>query len=311
MDAERPVAVHRSTALVLNGLIVVGAVLVATGGLWLFLLRRSFLPADWAVGATPGALIVVGLFFLAGALGVSVLAPAFGGSAAAWQGVGSHRLVISSTLLVIVLSNLGPIVYSFFRPVEGLCSVPGFMTAALSVGCALIGVTYLRFIRPGILTTADLGVRVSSLSRHVAAGLLVGIMVLSVSAAIQLLLSGLGVRQTQLQDLQCIKNFPLSGFLAVVFAGGVLAPIAEELFFRGFVFRTYLRTRGPLLAYVFSSVLFAGLHLNLAALLPILALALILCGAYHRTGSIVPGVIGHGLNNSVAFVILYFSNIPA
>jgi membrane protease YdiL (CAAX protease family) len=145
---------------------------------------------------------------------------------------------------------------------------------------------------------------------HLGLGLLVGVGVLVLSAVIQATLQAVGVRQTQLVDLQCVREFPLPGFLAVVLAGGVLAPIAEELYFRGFVFRTYLQTRGPLVAYGATSLLFAVLHLNLPALLPILILSLIFCYAYRRTGSIVPSVVGHALNNSAAFCILYFTNAP-
>jgi membrane protease YdiL (CAAX protease family) len=64
------------------------------------------------------------------------------------------------------------------------------------------------------------------------------------------------------------------------------------------------------MAYGATSALFATLHLNLPALLPILALSLIFCLAYQRTGSIVPGVVGHALNNTAAFGILYFTNAP-
>jgi uncharacterized protein len=107
-----------------------------------------------------------------------------------------------------------------------------------------------------------------------------------------------------------VRAFPLAGFLAVVFAGGVLAPIAEELYFRGFVFGTYRRVHGPIVSYGVTSLVFASLHLNLPALLPILALSLILCYTYRRTGSIVPSIVGHALNNSAAFCILYFTNAP-
>jgi membrane protease YdiL (CAAX protease family) len=184
------------------------------------------------------------------------------------------------------------------------------MTAALSVDLALLGVTYFRFIRPGVMTAGDLGLDRSRLVYHLGLGLLVGVGVLVLSAVIQATLQAVGVRQTQLVDLQCVREFPLPGFLAVVLAGGVLAPIAEELYFRGFVFRTYLQTRGPLVAYGATSLLFAVLHLNLPALLPILILSLIFCYAYRRTGSIVPSVVGHALNNSAAFCILYFTNAP-
>jgi membrane protease YdiL (CAAX protease family) len=37
---------------------------------------------------------------------------------------------------------------------------------------------------------------------------------------------------------------------------------------------------------------------------------LILCYTYRRTGSIVPGIVAHGLNNSTAFCILYFTSAP-
>jgi membrane protease YdiL (CAAX protease family) len=94
----------------------------------------------------------------------------------------------------------------------------------------------------------------------------------------------------------------------VVFAGGVLAPIAEELYFRGFVFGSYLKTRGPLVAYGATALIFASLHLNLPAILPIFALSVIFCFAYQRTGSVVPSMIGHAVNNMMAFCILYFTN---
>ena len=116
--------------------------------------------------------------------------------------------------------------------------------------------------------------------------------------------------QTQLASLECVREFPLVGFLGVLFAGGVLAPIAEELYFRGFVFRSYRLTKSPLVAYGATSLLFATLHLNLPALLPILVLSLIFCYAYQRTGSIVPSMVGHALNNSAAFCILYFTSAP-
>ena len=43
---------------------------------------------------------------------------------------------------------------------------------------------------------------------------------------------------------------------------------------------------------------------------PILFLSLIFCYAYQRTGSIIPSMVGHALNNSAAFCILYFTTAP-
>ena len=293
-------------------LTALGVVGTAGGGLWLAALRTAGQPPGPSSAHSAAlTLLGIGLAALAGALAYYVLGPALRRGADPWEGVGSHRLVMACTLLVVLLSHLGPIVHGLLRPGQALCSVSGFMTAGLSVGAALLAVSYLRFIRPGVLTAADLGIRPGRLAGDVGTGLLLGIMALVLSAMVQALLGGLGVRQTQLQDLRCVRDFPLAGFFAILFAGGVLAPIAEELFFRGYVFRTYLRTRGPLVAYGLSSLLFATLHLNLPALLPILMLAVVFCWAYQRTGSIVPSMVAHALNNSVAFVILYFIGAPA
>lgn len=298
-------------ALLVAGLGLFGA---ALGGGWLALTMRAGLAPEGLGGAvlylSGIVLLVGGLLLLVGGLGFYVLAPGFLGPAAAWHGVGSHRLVLASTLLIVLLANAGPLAFSALAPARGLCSVPGFLTATLSVDLALIGVTYFRFIRPGVLTAADLGLQPGRLTQHVGVGLLVGVGVLVVSALIQAALQAVGVRQTQLLDLQCIRGFPIEGFLAVVLGGGVLAPLAEELYFRGFVFGSYLRTRGPVVAYLVTSLLFATLHLNLPALLPILTLSLIFCWVYQRTGSIVPSVVGHALNNTTAFCILYFTSSP-
>ncbi len=286
---------------------VVGMLVAASGGAWLAALRMAGQPpGPMPTNIVAVAVLGTGVAAIAAGLSHYVLAPGLRGGPKAWHGVGSHRLVLASTLLVILMSNLGPLVYALVQPGQGLCSIPGFLTAGVSVGVSLILVTYIRFIRPGVLTVADLGMQPERLAGHVSTGLLLGVGVLVLSAAIQALLGALGVRQTQLLDLRCVRDFPMIGFAAIVFAGGVLAPIAEELFFRGYVFQAYMRTRGPLVAYGLSSLLFGLLHLNLPALLPIVMLGLVFCWAYQRTGSIVPSMVAHSLNNSVAFVILYF-----
>ena len=288
---------------------VVGLVLALVGGV--------LVAADQVFGSLGGPLTLggVGLLavggpaFLAG-LAYYVLAPGLRGGEAAWRDVGSHRLVIACTLLVVLVANVVPVLWLSLVPGRGLCSVPGFLSAALPIDVMLIVVTYVRFIRPGILTAEHLGLRLDRLGRDVPFGLMVGVAVLGASALVQSVLQSFGVRQTQLVNLECIRAFPPEGFLAVLITGAVLAPIAEELFFRGFVFRGYLLTRGPVVAYGASSLLFSSLHLNLPALVPIVVLSLIFGWSYQRTRSIVPAIVGHGLNNGAAFSILYFTSAP-
>ncbi len=84
----------------------------------------------------------------------------------------------------------------------------------------------------------------------------------------------------------------------------VAAPISEEVCFRGFLFGG-LRERWPrLLAALVSALIFGGLHaLTGISAVPILAaFGFILALLYEKTGSIVPGILLHMLNNSVALI---------
>jgi membrane protease YdiL (CAAX protease family) len=80
-----------------------------------------------------------------------------------------------------------------------------------------------------------------------------------------------------------------------------VAPVCEELFFRGVLFRV-LRQRMPLWpAAIIDGILFGFVHGSLV-IVPILAvLGIILCWVYERTGSLFPTIALHSLNNTVAY----------
>src|SRR3954471_4980728 len=80
-----------------------------------------------------------------------------------------------------------------------------------------------------------------------------------------------------------------------------VAPVCEELFFRGFLFRV-LRQRMPLWpAAVLDGVLFAFAHGSLVIVPALTALGVVFCFVYERTGSIFPTIALHSLNNTIAY----------
>jgi membrane protease YdiL (CAAX protease family) len=84
----------------------------------------------------------------------------------------------------------------------------------------------------------------------------------------------------------------------------IAAPVSEEICFRGMVFGG-LRTRLPLIAAaLISGLIFGLLHAltGLSAVPPLIAFGFILALLYERTGSIVPGILLHMLNNAVALI---------
>ena len=86
----------------------------------------------------------------------------------------------------------------------------------------------------------------------------------------------------------------------------VLAPISEELFFRGFVF-SGLRSRMSLWpAAVISGLVFGLVHAptGITTVVPLAVLGAVLAWLYDRTGSLWPPVIAHAFNNALALAII-------
>lgn len=83
----------------------------------------------------------------------------------------------------------------------------------------------------------------------------------------------------------------------------VLAPVAEELFFRGFLYGALRNRFGPLSAAAVGGLIFGSLHVftGLEAVPLLVALGVILCLVYERTGSLYPCIGIHALNNALAY----------
>ena len=90
-------------------------------------------------------------------------------------------------------------------------------------------------------------------------------------------------------------------FVAVLVC--VAAPIAEELFFRGFCFTALRRWIGVAGGAIATGLIFGLIHAGSAEvvfLVPLGVFGLLLCLLYHRTGSLLPCIVLHALNNSLA-----------
>lgn len=99
--------------------------------------------------------------------------------------------------------------------------------------------------------------------------------------------------------------------LAAVAFVVLAAPIGEEAFFRGFLYR-YLRgvRPGRWAAAAASAALFASAHGNLDSLAPLLVLGLLLCLAYELTGNLATPVAMHATFNLNTAVVLLLGGGP-
>lgn len=85
----------------------------------------------------------------------------------------------------------------------------------------------------------------------------------------------------------------------------LLAPIGEELIFRGAVLKKLLawKPQHRWLMIMLSALLFAMAHMNPAQFIHPFLIGLLLGWMYERTGSIIPGIAYHWANNTAAFLL--------
>ena len=114
---------------------------------------------------------------------------------------------------------------------------------------------------------------------------------------------GVSPDDTKLPDELGVKDSTFA-LLAVAFLVAVVAPMAEEFFFRGFFFGALRNWKGPWPAAVITGLVFGAIHVGSAEaafLLPLAFFGFALCLLRERTGSLYPGIALHCVNNSLAF----------
>lgn len=87
----------------------------------------------------------------------------------------------------------------------------------------------------------------------------------------------------------------------------LLAPIAEELLFRGFLFGNLRRHISFVLATIITSLLFALAHGQWNVGIDVFIVSLALCYLRERTGNIWAGVMLHMIKNMIAFSVLFLA----
>jgi membrane protease YdiL (CAAX protease family) len=101
--------------------------------------------------------------------------------------------------------------------------------------------------------------------------------------------------------------------ILMAFAAAFVAPVCEEVVFRGYLYPAAKRFVGPWLAALCTALIFSAAHGSMAALLPLFVFGLVLVALYEFTGSIWAPVAVHFLFNAATVVVqmlLRFADLP-
>jgi membrane protease YdiL (CAAX protease family) len=94
--------------------------------------------------------------------------------------------------------------------------------------------------------------------------------------------------------------------LAVMTMAVVIAPVAEEIIFRGYLYPAGKRFVGPFFSLVATSLLFAVLHGHSASVPALFTLAVCLGLAYEKTGTLLVPMVMHAVFNAVSVAAIMF-----
>lgn len=173
----------------------------------------------------------------------------------------------------------------------------------LTIAITLLLGLYFVSLRPKKLTWTDVGVKGFPAKDcwRIVLWLLV-LIVFSVMAIYLTSFLGNTMDNSKTESLQ--QNVTLFTLVIGIASAGIVSPIYEEIFYRGFIYR-WLRTRISMRwAIVISSLIFTLAHFPTLNAMPVNFISgIVFAWAYERTGSVVPGMIVHSVFNTIAVLL--------
>ncbi len=224
-----------------------------------------------------------------------------------------HDLALATSTLVLVVIS-GDLVVGLATRVAGLdkeASIASLLGAEVLFRLGLIG-AFAWFLRARCVTWSDaFGLRARSTASALRIGALAYLAILPplsiVFAIYNRICRAFGLEETQQDIAELLINTNSTALvgLIIVFAI-VVAPVFEEMFFRGFAYPALKHRWGAPRALLVVSAAFAVAHLHAPSIGPLFALAIGLGLAYELTGSILAPIAMHALFNATNVAMLLY-----
>ena len=226
-----------------------------------------------------------------------------------------------STALIKTLTDqswatlqIGLLLATFFL-LYGLASFAGLLFYEEQIPTAQLAITLLIYsILTGVIATINrrhggrLGLGIENLRKLILAPLFYLAFIpflLLASKGYHLLLEAISGSELELQEVAKRVSGEHSWLeVGYILMAIFIAPIYEELIFRGVAFPYFVKRAGLKGGIVLVSLLFALLHFHLPSFLPLALLSAALCLAYWRTGSLWVSIGMHMIFNGVTILAL-------
>jgi len=233
----------------------------------------------------------------------------------AWHNV--VLLIIGAMMLASYI--LGLVVYPFIFSFDGIdtsvmdmASNATFVLFTLIIQDGiLIWMVWHQVVRRRVIPLSEMGISKAQLAdtgamaRKAAIGVVVGLVLFGAALLIELGQISVGFAPPDDAVVVGPGVGDLGGYLTWLISGCLIAPVSEEFFFRGYAFYAFNKRHGLLVGLFVSAIGFSAIHGSIYSLLPIFVAGIGLALAFHKTGSLVPPMVAHAVNNFLALTLLY------
>ncbi len=212
-------------------------------------------------------------------------------------------------IILVYLGVMGVSIFASLLPRQnGSGEMSLFLTGFMVQFLATIGFVYLFAVYFKNGQWSDLGIRRARPGSYLSYGIGGGILLLAMVMALGYVLKYFQPElppQYYEEMLRTASRLP--DLLMVLAVGAVLAPLSEELFYRGMIYPLFRKHLGPMWGGIISGIFFGLVHLDLWRALPLALGGIVLCYIYEKSGSIFVAILAHGVWNGVMSMLIYLS----
>ncbi len=182
-----------------------------------------------------------------------------------------------------------------------------FISTLIQTGSILLAIIYFLIFKKATLGNIGFRKGRSIFKVGVLGGLLIFILVVVIGILIELLIPMEPNLQPFAQIVLEAKNN--KEFFILLSIGSILAPLGEEIYFRGLVYPVFKKKWGIKKGMLLTGAFFALLHFDLIRFIPLMVGGAGLAYLYEKTGSIFTSMLAHGTWNGIMMVLLFITDI--
>jgi membrane protease YdiL (CAAX protease family) len=233
----------------------------------------------------------------------------FGGGAKVQAGFFSWvDLVLASFVVILMVSQILAATGSLSQTVPQNIDTVTMVGSVLIWWGLILGPILVSLLFRGFKLGSVFGFDKMPVGRSVLLGVSLLISALPMVFAVDYLASALLKVNPTTDAQEVIRIFENSSTgaqrIPIILLAVVIAPVAEELAFRGYLYGVIKRYFGAVPALVLSGILFALIHLNLPSFFPLLVLASAFALAYELSGSLLVPMTMHALFNALSLILV-------